>query len=296
MTSRNDELVAALASVRDEELATPGEGTQTLLAEILLDRTGPEQTTDDRAAPDRPRSTRRRILGLGVIATAAAFALVIGIALALPRPTGSYANAAIEIDRHGNTYTVRIKDAYADPGRFAEVFHRAGLEVNLRVVPVSPSLQRTIVSEGFSGQPGHTGIGAGPNCPPAHQGTCPMTMQIYLDPAAVRGHWAAEAWLGRPAHPDEDYAQSASATRPGEALAGLPINGRTVGDVLTAIRSRHLGVTYKIRFTRPDAIYDQLATAAEIGRDRRVVRAEMQRTGVVRLIVAARPGDHNDGW
>ncbi|WP_285631850.1 hypothetical protein [Actinoallomurus iriomotensis] len=66
----------------------------------------------------------------------------------------------MEIDRHGNTCTVRVKDAYADPGRFAEVFHRAGLDVKPRVVPVSPSLQRSIVREGFSGQPGHTGIGA----------------------------------------------------------------------------------------------------------------------------------------
>ncbi|GLY79812.1 hypothetical protein Airi01_080790 [Actinoallomurus iriomotensis] len=55
---------------------------------------------------------------------------------------------------------MRVKDAYADPGRFAEVFHRAGLDVKPRVVPVSPSLQRSIVREGFSGQPGHTGIGA----------------------------------------------------------------------------------------------------------------------------------------
>lgn len=302
MTSHNDELVAALAGVRDEELAGPGQGAETLLAEILTDRTGLEQTTGDRAAPAppappaRPRSSRRRILVLGAAVTAAAFASVIGIALAIPGPTGSYANAAMEIDRHGNTYTVRVKDAYADPGRFAEVFHRAGLDVNLRVVPVSPSLQRTIVREGFSGHPGHTGIGAGPNCPPARQSTCPLTMRIDLDPAAVKGHWAAQAWLGRAARPGEDYAQSASATRPGEALAGVPLDGRSVGDVLPELHSRHLGVTYEIRFTYPDiGTYDQPVTAAEIDHDRRVVRAEMQRTGVVRLIVAARPGDRAHG-
>ena len=202
----------------------------------------------------------------------------------------------MEIDRHGNTYTVRVKDAYADPGRFSEVFHKAGLNVRLRIVPVSPSLERTVVRVGGSSDmPVHTGIGAGPSCPPGNLRTCPLTMEIELDPAAAKGHWMAEAWLGRAARQGEDYVQSAGATNAGEALAGLRLNGRTVGEVLPEIHSRHFDVTYKIRFTYSDSTYDQPAAAAEISRDRRIVRAEMQNSRVVRLIVAARPGDHSEG-
>ena len=65
MTSRNDKLVAALAGVRDEELAAPGDEARALLAEILLDRTGVEQPPGNHSAPAQRRSSRRRRLVLG---------------------------------------------------------------------------------------------------------------------------------------------------------------------------------------------------------------------------------------
>src|SRR3954470_3180491 len=121
MTSRVDELVASLATVRDSDITSEpgGPGGRALLAAII--------------AEEVPVSRRRRhrrlpVLVAGVmVAAAAVAAVVVGVGDQNPAPLRSYANAAVAIDVKGTGYEVEVKNAYADQREFSDAFAKFGL-------------------------------------------------------------------------------------------------------------------------------------------------------------------------
>jgi hypothetical protein len=285
MTSRIDELLWSTATVHDHEL---GDSASCAGAGALLDAIVAEAPVP--AVGVRPRAWRRRLLLHGAVATAAATAVLIGTGAFWPHSDQSYANSAMTIKREGGFYAATVKDAYADPNRFAEVFRKVGLDVQLNIVPVSESYEREVVRLGFQetgGGPQPRMIYVDPQCPPGHGNACPMTLRIDAHAKGTR----TQVWLGRRARPGETYFQGAPADREGEPLAGIDLKGKTVTEALTVLRAHKLTATYKIKYTLSGSYTLREPGSRKIDTRRRVVETEMHSSSMVTLIVTSRKGD-----
>lgn len=200
-----DDRVRHVAPVRDEDVVslTRSEAAEALFQEIIAGR--------------EPRRHRRRYpsLGLmwrrGVVAVATACLIAAGLLIAAPRLT-SPAAAGVEITRQGGYLVATVVDLNADPEAMREAFRERGLDIDLRLVPVSPSLVGEIVAMSDD----RAGIEHLPDrargCP--EELRCgPIGLRI---PLAWEGH--ADVTLGRRTRPGETYVSSGSAFAPGEIL------------------------------------------------------------------------------
>jgi hypothetical protein len=178
------------------------------------------------ASHERARRRRRRRLAL---AAAGAGTLVAGLlALSLLGDRGE--GAALAITRDDRGIVVRIADADASPEELTAELQAAGIEAQVRAVPVSPSLAgKWIDIEGF-GQ--HEEI--------AHR------VDLRL-PAGFKGRLRLD--VGRPARPGERYALTQSAFRPGEPLHCRGIEGLAPAEAETAIRRLGYEPTWRLAST-----------------------------------------------
>jgi hypothetical protein len=238
----------------------------------------------------KSRRPRRLVLGLAA-ATAAATAATVAVSAFGPESARDYANAAMEIEREAGTWRVEIKDAYADPGEFAEAFAKMGLEVDLRIVPVSPGKQRTItrvMQESSDVPDGATAEWSLDDCPAEEGNECPMAMTISGD--AAEGRW--QVWLGRKARPGEPYADGIPGLRR-EPVPGLRLIGRNVRDATSLLRKRGLKTAFLLGESKPDG------SGSSYGVDpswrpsggRKVADAWHFSSDTVMLLVSPRPGD-----
>ncbi|MGW5162981.1 hypothetical protein ACWEPN_46520 [Nonomuraea wenchangensis] len=277
-----NELLRPLARISPDEPGgrAGGARAQALFADIIAQ----ERDTKAAALPRRPR--RRALLGI-----AASGVLVLGVVLGpglLGGAATSYANSAVEIHEEAGTYVARIKDPYADQRKFSEAFRSLGLNVELRVIPVSPSAVGEIVSLGGGATPMNVPIGA--RREPAD---CDLTdsgcFMVVTVPAAIKGTPGGVHFdLGRPAEPGESYENDwQSATRPGEPLAGVKVSGRTVDEVLDEVGRRGLGVEFRRVVVHEGGYKVEPLAADQAGGDWIVFKAVPARAGVVGLEVTA---------
>jgi hypothetical protein len=286
-----------------------GAGARALLATITTQEPGtihepgttPEPGTTRLGRLSRHGSRGPRRLALGLTAAAVVVAGgVMGPGL-LGGPAMSYANAAVEIRREGEQYVARIKDPFAEYGRYTEAFHAVGLHVDLRPVPVSPGavgkiLGMMITSKERPGPPA-TVDPSGPRfggvaltmrtvpegCRPGHDSHCYMEMRI---PGGFTGEVFVR--LGRQARQGEEYANFDSAMAPGEMFDSVRLrDGRAVGDILAEARRRHLTTVFSL--IRTDAKTGGLSfeplPAGQVGRGWIVWNAWQVKAGVIRLLV-----------
>ncbi|MDX3099567.1 hypothetical protein [Nonomuraea angiospora] len=276
-----------LARVRDEDLAgrASGAGARALLAAI----TSEEPATAPAAEPARLRVSRWRArLAVGAVAVTglAAAAVIAPAVLGARGPAFSYANSAIDIELRGDTYVATIKDPFADHARYTEGFKAVGLNVNLEVVPVSPTQVGQItgmrmsgpLADGQSIANGTTPEG----CALGSEG-CAMTVEV------ARG-WTgwASVQLGRAARPGEKYRNWRSAMKKGEMLAGYRADGKTVGEVMAEVRRRDLKAVFQVITPVPgNGGYgvEPKRQSAEVGDDWMVWEVQSEEAGVVRLMV-----------
>ncbi|MGW4961193.1 hypothetical protein ACWEPL_28565 [Nonomuraea sp. NPDC004186] len=273
-----------LARVRDEELAgqASGAGARALLSSI---------TSEEPAAePARRRAPRWRTrLAVGAVAvTGLAAAAVIAPAVLGPRgPATSYASSAIDIELRGDMYVATIKDPFADYAKYTEGFKAVGLNVNLEVVPVSPTQVGQITGMRLSGRLAPNGQsitnGTSPEGCAFGSAGCAMTVEV------ARG-WTgwASVRLGRAARPGERYQNWRSAMKKGEMLAGYRADGKTVGEVMAEVRRRGLEAVFQIITPAPDNDgygVDPKQQSAEVGDDWMVWEVQSEKAGVVRLMV-----------
>ncbi|MGA4988322.1 hypothetical protein [Nonomuraea bangladeshensis] len=278
-----NELLGPLARISPDEPGgrAGGPRAQALFADIIAQ----ERDTKAAAFPRRPRA-RRALLGI-----AASGVLVLGVVLGPGLFGGaatSYANSAVEIHEEAGTYVARIKDPYADRRKFSEAFRSLGLDVELRVIPVSPSAVGEIVSMGGGATPVNVPIGARrepADCDLAGSG-CFMVVTV---PAAIKGRPDGVHFdLGRPAGPGESYENDwQSATRPGEPLAGVKVSGRTVDEVLDEVGRRGLGAEFRRVLVHEGGYAVEPLAADQVGGDWIVFKAVPARAGVVGLEVTA---------
>ncbi len=200
--------------------------------------------TEVAGPPTAPRRGRRLVLGALVAAAVAAVASLVVPALG-PEPLRDYANAAVRIERGNGVWRVEIKDAYADPEEFKRAFAKMGLDIELRIVPVSPLRERRIIQvmmkEGAGSVPEGRRLGFSVNDCPAHRDECPLAMTVRGDVEGLR----RQVWLGREARPGERYADSTQGMRR-EPVPGVRLIGRSVREATALLRGRGLKAAFHI--------------------------------------------------
>jgi hypothetical protein len=284
-----NELLSPLARVRPK----PGErafgaGAQALLTWTIAQEPGTGTTVSRRAHRYGFLQRRPRRLALGLSAAVViAMGVVVGPSLLQDGRGGatSYANSAVEVRREGDRYVARIKDPTADNQRFSQAFHAVGLNVELRVVPVSPTAVGKIIRMGMSESTEPVGIFTEPrDCDPADSG-CFMVVSV---PAALVGKPGTTSFdLGRPAEPGERYANELyRATGQGEELAGVNVSGRPVAEVMAEVRKHHLTAEFSLVVVHSGGMTFKPLTADQVGPDWIIWDVNPAKAGVVRLAVS----------
>ncbi|QKW38544.1 hypothetical protein HUT06_34770 [Actinomadura sp. NAK00032] len=246
-----DHQIARLATITDAEAAQllPDDAAADLADRVTAAAPGP--------APAAPRRRRSPLLTFGLplatagVACAAAVAVTVlpsddapertpAITTAKPGPNVSLV-AALSFTRKGGYIDVKVRDPLADPKRYREEFAQHGLKVKLSFVPGSPSIVGTVVmmgtSEGTKPDDVKTLTAKG-ECETGGGGDiCPVGVRIRTD---YKG--TAEVVFARAARPGERYNSSAPVTAPGEAMHGMTFRGHRVGEVLAALKKRHVSV------------------------------------------------------
>ncbi|MEU6712699.1 hypothetical protein ABZ897_14560 [Nonomuraea sp. NPDC046802] len=307
-----------LARVRDEELAgqASGAGARSLLASITAEsvtETEPDSILGPALGGSVWDRARRRVSGRARLAVAAvavaglAAGAVIGPTVLGERgPATSYANAAIDIELRGDTYVATIKDPFADYARYTEGFKAVGLNVNLELIPASPTKVGKLTGWSMSGPLASNGRsideGTAPEgCVLGSEG-CAMTVMVPRDWTG----WAAIR-LGREAKPGERYRNERSAMSKGEMLEGYRADEKTVGEVLAEVKRRGLKAVFQIITPQKDGYgVDPNTQSAPVPDDWMVWEVLSDQAGVVRLMVTKerlsknpiyggpRPADDND--
>ncbi|WP_026410851.1 hypothetical protein [Actinomadura oligospora] len=291
MTSRIDDLVAGLATVSDGDIRSEpdGVGGRSLLEAVTAGE-----------VPEPRRRRRPRLLpglagGAAVVSVAAAAVAVLVVDGRDPEPLRSYANAAVAIDVKDSEYEVEVRNAYADQREFSEAFAKVGLDARLRIVPVTPGHERTVVRIGSLHEP-KGGMPAGGmsgttdvvmKCPPA-QGSCPLRVRVG---GAMYRLGGADIVIGRKADPGEVYFDAQPVR--GDRAKGLSLTGRTVAQALAELRRRGLTPAFALGVFKADgsgSFWDAPVTWRPSG-ERRVTGAWMRSSDSVGLMVVPQPGD-----
>ncbi|WP_329426401.1 hypothetical protein OG339_39840 [Streptosporangium sp. NBC_01495] len=229
----NDQILKNRAKVLDEDLAGRAFSAEAdaLLAEIVLLEQAPAQRR-------RMPSPRRVLLGVAASAVLAG-ALVVGPSL-IGASERVYASQAVTIDRDGDGYVFYITDGDPTPAELEKAFHSVGLDkVTVKLIPVSPQERGPVF--GFDRPDLEGGASATVfDCAERVEG-CLKAFRVAAD---ING--PAQFFLGRPAKPGEKYAFRADASWPGEALAGVKIQGRSVEQAVSVVRKHDLKVAYEL--------------------------------------------------
>ncbi|SDH44360.1 hypothetical protein SAMN05421505_1161 [Sinosporangium album] len=275
-----DQIFKDRARVLDKDLAGRAfsAGADALLAEIVLLERVPARR---RFVP----TPRRALLGLAATVVLAG-ALVVGPSL-LGASEQVYATQAVTIDRDGDWYSFYITVRDPTPAELEKAFHTVGLdEVTVRLVPVSPQEQEPVF--GFDRPDLEAGAAAIVSDCAEHVNGCLEAFRIATD---ING--PAQFFLGRPAKPGEKYAFRADATWPGEALAGVKIQGTSVEQAVRLVRKHDLKVAYELDWPTGnggrDGGNEQNVPASRIDPGWSVSSAETSNDGVIVLRVVPGP-------
>jgi hypothetical protein len=150
------------------------------------------------------------------------------------------ARATVAFRPAGNADIIAtVTDPFAAQRNLDAAFARHGLDITLRLLPVSPSLTGTVIYTGGSADASQIQPITGGKCLTGG-GSCPVGLRI---PVPFKGH--GEITLGRPAKPGESYESQASAFAPGEPLHCSNLAGARVEHALARIRAAKLRPTWR---------------------------------------------------
>lgn len=194
-----DTLVAELATVHDEELQP---FVRRPSAEALFEKITAE-----------PAQRRRLLTGrIARLSAAAAAPIVAAAALIFVLDSAPPAAAGIAFERRTGYLIARVVDLRTDPDAMRAAFRERGLDIDLELVPVSPSLVGEIVASSES-DPGIEHL-------PDRARGCPQELRCGPIGLRIPVGWEGEAQivLGRKARASEAYVSAGDAFAPGEAL------------------------------------------------------------------------------
>jgi hypothetical protein len=227
-----DTLMSRLAVVRDEDLATlsDSDAARALFEEVLA----AQEPTD---ISSRPRRSRPH-LPAAITGAAAVLVLVaiVGAMLIRSEP----AAAGVRFTREAGYIVATVTDPAAASEQLRAAFSEHDLNIDLQLVPVSPSLVGTVVALGDEGTDVIQTLQHG-TCVTGGGG-CPIGLRIPTDFA---GH--AEITLGREAEPDEQFMSAADGFGPGEALHCSDLIGATVAEALPELEARGVAAMWRLK-------------------------------------------------
>lgn len=235
MNDRSLALIASLQTITDHDVApvVGGFSAQALCDAIV--------TTRPRARRARGVRILRRHRRAAFAGAAALAATAIAVAAGSSQLGTQQAQAAVAFHSEGDYIVADVTDPYASADRLRAAFRQERLDINVQLLPVSPSLVGTVVA--LSTPDGSDGIEAlqGGACVTGGGG-CPIGLRI---PRNFAGH--AEIALGRPSKSGEDYMSTASAAAPGEALHCSGVLGMSVDRAARLFNSRGLTVEWRAK-------------------------------------------------
>lgn len=224
MTNDTIDTIRKLNPVRDEDV---GRAIAPETKAQLIDRI----TADRLPTTEAPRRRIRRRLVPALMATG----LAASAAVFLVDLPGDDTPRALSFTEQGNFLIVKILDLHADSERYNKEFKKRGLDIKLRLAPVSPASVGQNVAQGYEG-PNTKSIETfddPPGCSNAGSYPCVPSFKIPLN---YKG--TADLYIGRAAAPDERYAVHGSIGDRGEALHGVRWQNEPVGEVLKILKSR----------------------------------------------------------
>jgi hypothetical protein len=200
-----------------------------------------------------PRLPRLRSPAVVIPAAAAFLALAVILAALVVRPAP--AAAGVRFSTHGGAIVATVTNPFASSDQLRRAFAEQRLNIDLKLVPASPSLVGTVVATEQSG----SGIEAlqGGSCVTGGGG-CPVGLRI---PLHYQGH--AEITLGRPARARERFVASADAFASGEPLHCSGLVGATVSQASDALESRGLSATWRPYRDSANTRLDPLAVGGQ---------------------------------
>ncbi|MEV5575601.1 hypothetical protein AB0L06_36655 [Spirillospora sp. NPDC052269] len=175
------------------------------------------------------RRRRRFALAFGAVAAGAAV-----VAVVIGWPGGQPSAEALSISRDGRYIDIAVRDPKADTARLQAELDAHHMPVKLKALPASPSLVGSMVnveSEGSKAEQAELG-----EIPKAKCGEVWCRTGVRV-PVGLKT--PVTVLFGRAPNPGERIELTGSATASGEILAGVPLRGRTVAEVVTALRQRH---------------------------------------------------------
>lgn len=225
------------------------------------------------ASEGRVITLEKRRQQRSLILVAAVSLLIAGvIAATVVRQPAQDQPQALSFSEHGGKVTVRVVDPNADPKRYNADFKTMGLDVTVKMVPVSPPYVGKWASHATWESDAMDKIRRlepGEKCSGTLNASDPGCQDGLEIDRSIEGR--VEIDFGRAAKPGEMYWRtSSSATEPGEAMEGMKILNRTVAEVLAEIKAKGLKVSAFLsgkqpRFdssdTAPDNWYVHGATA-----------------------------------
>ncbi|MFD1540589.1 hypothetical protein [Nonomuraea guangzhouensis] len=287
----SDEMFRKATPIRNQDLAGLAHSA---VADALLAQISATDTTNtaDVTAPAFRRTAWnvRRLLMAGVATALLAGGIVVGSSV-LGMPDEVYAGEAVTIDRDGNDYVFYFTKGDPDPEALRKAFSTVGLDITVTLVPISPRdpfpYHEMVRTKDVKGSVAYQAA----ECAERIEG-CLGSMRVSADLSG-----GAELRLGRPARPGERYEVPVDATLPGEVLAGVPIEGKTVAEAVRIVGDRRLKVGYTLDWpasgagdSPKDVDFEERVAASRIDAGWRVTQAETLNDGVITLHVRPGPG------
>ncbi|MER6946573.1 hypothetical protein ABT294_21330 [Nonomuraea sp. NPDC000554] len=276
----NDQIFKNRARVLDEDLAGRAStaGADALLAEIVLLEQEPARRR--RLTP----SPRRALLGLAASVVLAG-AFVVGPSL-FKGAEQVYASQAVTIDRDGEWYNFYITDGDPDPAELEKAFRKVGLDnITVKLVPVAPQDVESY-ADFDANSPGSRMSSTTSYTKSACGKRVEGCLTAFGVTADLKG--PAQLLLGRLAKPGEKYASPVDASLPGEALAGVKLQGRSVAEAVQVVRDHDLKVAYQLDWPLRDGgvgVRYEEVPASRVDPSWKVATAETYHDGVIILHV-----------
>jgi hypothetical protein len=263
-----DALVASLAPLQDEELEPFARRSS---AEVLF-----AEITSERA--QRRRLVAGRLVRLAAAATAA---IVAAAAIIVALDPASPAAGGIAFERRTGYLIARVVDLRADPDEMRAAFRERGLDIDLELVPVSPSLVGEIVASSESA-PGIDYL-------PDRARGCPQELRCGPIGLRIPLGWEGEAQivLGREPQASETYVSAGDAFAPGEALqCATGVLGATVRAAASVLDRRGVDAIWHVDEEIDGRVVDRMADSSEGIEDWIVIRVVPASAATVRVFAA----------
>jgi len=243
-------------------LATGGPREETFRARLRSDLAGEAAHLEQRRQPQSAYRGRHLHRGRR-LAWAAAAAVIVVAAAAFSLTSALHdtapAAAAVSFSKSDGYIVASVEDPNAAATQLRAAFVAHGLDIDLKLIPASPSVVGTVVFfDGPSGGPQIEPLASSTRQSPGGMATVGLRI-----PENFKGH--ASIYLGRSARPGEIYLSAGDAFAPGEALYKSGIQGMQVAAAAKVVSG--LGLTVEWRDdhdldAQPQAIPDNWVSGA----------------------------------